>query len=611
MTDSPTNFDAKTFLKNLTERPGVYQMLAKDGQVLYVGKAQNLKKRVTSYFSRNQTNVKTKSLVKQIHDINVIITETDSEALLLENNLIKKYQPKYNVLFRDDKSYPYIFLATESKFPRIDFYRGSKKKKGAYYGPYPSAGAVRESLNLLQRLFKIRQCSDTFFNNRTRPCIQYQIKRCSAPCVDYISAEDYQQSIALAKLFLEGKNQQLMTDMIQKMEQAAQHLDYEQAAIYRDQIANLRKIQEQQYITSDGHDVDVIAVAKEQHDASVQVLMFRAGRLIGNRVYYPKVTTELDEQDVLAGFLSQYYLTPIHQKDIPKEILIAESITDINWLARVLTETVNHKVKIYQPVRGERRRWLQMALANAKSALKAHLASKLNYVKRMQALQKTFKLANLPQRLECFDVSHSSGEATVASCVVFDNQGPSTKDYRRFNIEGVTKGDDYAALRQALTRRYTRIKMGEGVLPDVIIIDGGKGQLHQAESVLEELQISGVTLLGIAKGTTRKPGLETIFISGEPNGIALPPDSLTLHLLQQIRDEAHRFAITGQKRRLEKQRKVSTLETIPAVGPKRRKALVNYFGGLQEIKKASVAELAKVPGISQALAKEIYDRLHG
>lgn len=611
MTNAAAKFDAKTYLKNLTERPGVYQMLAEDGNVLYVGKAQNLKKRVASYFSRSQTNVKTKTLVKQIHDIKVIITETDSEALLLENNLIKKYQPKYNVLFRDDKSYPYIYLATAAKFPRIDFYRGSKKKKGAYYGPYPSAGAVRESLNLLQKLFKIRQCSDIFFNNRTRPCIQYQIKRCSAPCVGYISAEDYQQSIALAKLFLEGKNLQLMTDLIKKMELAARQLDYEQAAIYRDQIANLRKIQEQQYITSDGHDVDVIAVAKEKHDASVQVLMFRAGRLIGNRVFYPKVTAELEPQDVIAGFLSQYYLTPIHQKDIPKEILIAEPLADTDWLARVLAETASYKVKIYKPTRGERRRWLQMAIANAQSALKAHLASKLNYVKRIQALQKTFKLANLPQRLECFDVSHSSGEATVASCVVFDSQGPTTKDYRRFNIEGVTKGDDYGALRQALNRRYTRIKMGEGVLPDVIIIDGGKGQLHQAEGVLEELQISGVSLLGIAKGASRKPGLETIFISGEPNGIALPPDSLALHLLQQIRDEAHRFAITGQKRRLEKQRKVSTLESIPAVGPKRRKALVNYFGGLQEIKKASVAELAKVPGISQALAREIYDRLHG
>jgi excinuclease ABC subunit C len=603
-------FVYKQFLKNLSAHPGIYQMIGKDQEILYVGKAQNLKKRVSSYFSRETKNSRISSLVKQITDIKVIITSSEKEALLLENNLIKKLRPRYNVLFRDDKSYPYIYLSNHKSYPRLDFYRGNRQESGNYFGPYPSATAVRESLGLLQKLFKIRQCSDNFFRNRTRPCIQYQINRCTAPCVSYITPEAYQQNVALAKLFLGGKNQELLAQLIKQMEQASAKLNFEEAARYRDQIANLRKVQERQYITSDGEDVDVIALARHGDTVCVQMLLFRAGRLIGNRDYFPTAHVLMPEEEIMDGFITQFYLSPNHLEDVPKMILINYLLSEKEWLESLLAETAGHKVVISKPERGDRVRWLDMATKNAENALANHIVNKKNFYERLTALQQSLQLETQPQRLECFDISHTQGEATVASCVVFNENGPDKKEYRRYNITGITKGDDYAAMRQVLTRRYSKIKTGEGILPDIIIIDGGKGQLHQAEVVLEELQITGVILLGIAKGPGRKPGLETIYLTGKERAIELLPEANALLLLQQIRDEAHRFAITGHKNRREKKRMVSPLEMIPGIGAERRRRLLYYFGGLQEIKRASIEELTKVVGISRGLAERIYENLH-
>jgi excinuclease ABC subunit C len=603
-------FDAKAFLKTLPSSPGIYQMFSKTSEVLYVGKARNLKQRVTSYFGKQPAHSKTAALVKQINHIDVIVTQTENEALLLENTLIKKLKPRYNILFRDDKSYPYIFISDHADYPRLDFHRGTKHEKGQYFGPFPSATAVRETLSLLQKIFKIRQCQDPFFRSRSRPCLQYYIKRCTAPCVGFIQPAAYLQDVKNAKLFLAGKNKQVITDLAKQMEKAANDLEFERASHYRDQITHLRHVQERQHVYQEGGDTDVIAAIHRQGMTCVEVLFIRGGHLLGHKAYFPNVSLPWGEDEILSRFIEQYYLSSAIHKEIPRQIIVNSAVPDRAWLESVLSEQVKHPVSILHKVRGSRAAWLQMALRNAEQAVKTHLADKAHMYDRFAALQTALNLDVMPTRLECFDISHTLGEATVGSCVVFDSQGPLKSDYRRFNITGITPGDDYAALRDALSRRYTHVKETDGKLPDILFIDGGKGQLHQAENVLTELQVSGVLLVGISKGPARKAGLELLHLVGQAHPISLPSDSLALHLIQQIRDEAHRFAITAHRERRGKARTHSRLENIPGVGAKRRRELLRHFGGLQEVRAASVAALAEVPGISQALAEKIHAALN-
>ena len=606
MTEQAFVFDAGDFLKTLTSRPGVYRMLDASGKVLYVGKARNLKKRVASYFRQTGLSVKTQALVGQIAGIEVTVTNTEGEALLLENNLIKKLRPRYNVLLRDDKSYPYIYLSTDQEFPRLSFHRGARRGKGRYFGPYPSSSAVRESLHLLQKLFRVRQCEDSFFRNRTRPCLQYQIKRCTAPCVGYVSAEDYAGDVDNTVMFLEGRSRAVIDARVKQMERAAAELRYEQAAEIRDQIASLRRIQEKQYVSNERGDLDIVACASDRGHTCIQVFFIRRGRNLGNAAFYPGNPAESGEEDVLSAFLSQYYLG----RDIPVELLLSHRPADLELLQEVLSDQARRRIRLSTRVRGERARWLKLARSNAEQALAAWLNTRKGYAGRLRELQGALGLAEPPERMECFDISHTRGESTVASCVVFGMEGPLKSDYRRFNIENIQPGDDYAAMEQALTRRYTRLMKGEGKLPDILFIDGGKGQVSSAVSALEELQVSGVRIVGVAKGPERKPGLETLFIAGEGRAVHLPDNSPALHLIQQIRDEAHRFAITGHRQRRARTRRTSALEGIPGVGPKRRQQLLKQFGGLQEVARAGIDDLVNVKGINRALAQQIYDALH-
>ncbi len=585
--------------------PGVYRMFDQQGEILYVGKAKNLKKRLSSYFRSTGLSAKTQSLVKLIDHIEVTITHTEGEALLLESNLIKEHRPRYNILLRDDKSYPYIYISDKDAFPQIMVHRGAKNLPGRYLGPYPNATAVRESLNFIHKLFRIRQCEDSYFKNRSRPCLQYQIKRCTAPCVGYISEADYKRDIQRAVMFLEGKSTELIQNMVHQMEQASQQLEFEKAAEYRDQIRSLQKVIEKQYVSGYSKDLDIVACASKGGQACVQVFFIRDGRNLGNRCYFPQLPEALNEADVLAAFLPQYYL----QRDTPAEIILSHGLTEQSLLENVLSEHASHKIKLSHNVRGDRARWVLMAQHNAESALNSRLSSRAGMVQRFEALQDILQLEELPGRLECFDISHTQGEATVASCVVFTLEGPYKQDYRRYNIEGIEPGDDYAALRQALQRRYTRLKKGEGKLPDVLFIDGGKGQLRQAIEVLDQLDINEVMLIGVAKGEGRKAGLEKlVFADGRPEAW-LPQDSMAFHLILNIRDEAHRFAISGHRNRREKARKQSQLEAIPGLGPKRRQILIKHFGGIQGVKQAGVEDLANIPGISRKLAQIIYDVL--
>jgi excinuclease ABC subunit C len=609
-------------------------MLDAWGKVIYVGKAKNLKKRVTSYFQR-QLDSKTLQLVKQIKSIQVTITRNEREALLLESNLIKELLPRYNVIFRDDKSYPYLYLSTQDKFPRLSYERGLKKKnKGKYFGPYPSARLARDALNFLQRIFKLRQCDNTFFNNRVRPCLQYQIKRCTAPCVDYISKENYQQDVRNALLFLEGKNQQIIEQFMQEMEKASEELDYERAARLRDQVALLRSIQEQQIIFGKENSTDVLGVALRNelgnNLACIHVLMIREGKMMGTRHYFPNSQAVLDgegtpEEEMLEAFILQHYCLHDEERDLPKEILVGIELKNRLAIEQLLMEKAKHAVDIAVAKRTVRMQWLQMATLSAEAALKGKMHSKLDLSPRFEALQEALQLESIPQRLECFDVSHTGGEATVASCVVFDVNGPLKDAYRRYNIRNETPGDDYGALRQALTRHYIGLKSSGAILPDILFIDGGKGQLAVAAAVLEELQVAGVMLVGVAKGEGRKPGLETLFIINQDGikgvnsinsvnnvkAVNLPHDSPALHVIQKIRDEAHRFAITAHRKQRAKRGIHSSLENIPGIGKERRMALLKQFGGLQEVLKASMEELSKAPGISKSLAERIYQALHG
>ena len=604
-TKSTSDFDAAAFLQHASSHPGVYRMFDAADGILYIGKAKNLRKRLASYFRNTGLTVKTQALVSQIQRIETTITHTENEALLLESNLIKAHRPRYNILLRDDKSYPYIFVSNKDQFPRIVVHRGARNAAGKYLGPYPNASAVRESLQFIHKLFRIRQCEDSYFNNRSRPCLQYQIKRCTAPCVGYIDEAHYGADIQHALLFLEGKNTQLIDDMAQQMEQAANALDFEKAAEYRDRIRLLQKVLEKQYISGDSRDIDVLACASEAGQACVQVFMIRDGRNLGNRSFFPQLPEATAEAEVLAAFLSQYYL----QHDIPDEILTSHAPDELELLESVLSEHAKRKIKISSQLRGDRVRWIQMAQNNAQTALSTRLTSRASMLHRFEALQHILELDELPQRLECFDISHTQGEATVASCVVFTLEGAFKQDYRRFNIDGIEPGDDYAAMRQALQRRYTRLKKGEAKLPDILFIDGGKGQLRQAVEVLDQLEIDNVILIGVAKGEGRKSGLEKLVFSDGRADVYLPKDDIAFHLILQVRDEAHRFAITGHRKQREKARQQSTLETIPGLGPKRRHALIQYFAGIQGVRQAGVDDLAKVQGISRKLAQIIYDEL--
>jgi len=608
---SENQFNIDAFLKDLTARPGVYRMIDKAGVVIYVGKAKNLKKRVGSYFRKSGLSPKTSVMVRQIANIEIVVTHTESEALLLENNLIKTLKPRYNILLRDDKSYPYIFLSTQDKFPRLAFHRGARKKKGRYFGPYPNGNSVKSSLNLLQKLFPVRQCEDSFFKNRSRACLQYQIKRCSAPCVNLISEQDYAEDVRHTVLFLEGKSNQVIDELIARMDQAAQNLEYEKAAIHRDQIAHLRRLQEKQYVSNEKGDLDVIAIEYQQGIACIQVFFIRDGLNLGNKSFFPKNARHQTISELLSAFIAQFYISATTDRLVPSIILVSHAFADQQLIETILREQSEHKVEIRDKVRGDRARWLQMAQANAQNALLSRLSNRANVVERFEALQETLKMETLPERLECFDISHSSGEATVASCVVFDQSGPLKSDYRRFNIDNITPGDDYAAMHQALTRRYLKLKKGEGKLPDLLVIDGGKGQVKQAREVLQELQLHCVQIIGITKGEGRKAEHDTLLLSETNEKIFLPANSKAMHLIQHIRDEAHRFAITGHKSRRSKARKTSQLEKISGLGPKRRQILLKQFGGLQEVARAGVEDLANISGISKSLAQKIYDHFHG
>ncbi len=599
-------FEPQDRVAALTHRPGVYRMLGGDGEVLYVGKAKDLKKRVGSYFS-GALNRRIQIMVAQIRRIEVTVTDTEAEALILENNLIKELRPRYNILLRDDKSYPYIFLDQGRSFPSLRFHRGARSAHGRYFGPYPSAGATRETLQLLQKLFPVRQCEDSFYRNRSRPCLQYQIKRCSAPCVGFVSSEEYARDVRHAVMFLDGKGNQVIEDLAARMEQAASELAFERAARYRDQIATLQRIQERQYVSGEGGDLDIVAAALRANVACLQVFFVRSGRNLGNKVFFPSVPPESEMPEVLSAFLSQYYLG----RSVPPEILVNQRPKDSVLLEQALTGQAGRKVRIKERVRGDRARWLRMAEQNASLALESRFASLAGRAERIEALQEALGLAELPGRIECFDISHTRGELTVGSCVVFDALGAVKSDYRRFNVQGITPGDDYAALEQVLMRRYTRIRREEGRLPDLILIDGGKGQLAVAERVLAELGLSGISLLGVAKGPERKPGLEQLFLSAQEAPIILPGNSPALHLIQQVRDEAHRFAVTGHRQRRSRSRKKSVLEEIPGVGPKRRQNLLKQFGGLQGIERAGVEDLCRAEGISRQLAQQIYQAFHG
>jgi len=611
-------FDHQSFLKTVSTQPGVYRMSNADHKVIYVGKAKNLKKRLNSYFSLTQKHPKTLALVCHIQHVDVTITHTETEALILEHSFIKQHMPKYNVLLRDDKSYPYLFIS-DHQHAQLSLVRTkNKKRKGQYFGPYPSGSAVRESLNLMQKLFPIRQCSDSYYANRSRPCLQYQIKRCLGPCVNAVTDQEYDHQVSLAAEFLLGKSQRVIDQLVDEMQIASTDLLFEKAAQRRDQIQSLKKVQEQQWVSGDIEQLDVLAFVYEQGVASIHLLFIRQGRVIGSRNYFPKVPKNSSEDEVLSAFLSQFYLSGKNGRAIPKEILLSQDFSDRFLFTDLFSEFSGYKVTLKIETRGERTRFIKLAQTNASVALTTQLSQKSNIATRYKLLEEYLQLPNKIQRMECYDISHTMGEKTVASCVVFDRDGAKKSAYRRFNITGITGCDDYAAMAQVLTRRFKEKQTRENI-PDVIFIDGGVGQLGQAEAViasasdnfvLENGENHAPLLVGIAKGVTRKAGLETLIIGESHDILDLDENSPALHLIQQIRDESHRFAITGHRQQRDKARRTSTLESIAGIGEKRRQKLLNHFGGLQGVKKASVDELRKLDGISETLAENIYEALH-
>ena len=608
----PPPFDGKAFVRTLTSSPGVYRHFDAAGELLYVGKAGNLKKRVGSYFLKPRMEPRIAAMVAQIARVEITVTRTEGEALLLESQLIKSLKPRYNILLRDDKSYPYIYLSGSEDYPRLAFHRGAKNLPGRYFGPYPSTYAVRESLSLMQKLFKVRQCEDSYFRNRTRPCLQYQIGRCSAPCVGLISVEDYRNDVRHAEMFLEGRSNAVIDELAEAMEQASKALQFERAAKLRDQVAALRQLQAQHHVQGASADMDVIACRIEAGMACVSVLFFRNGISLGTRDFFPRLPLDAEPADVLTQFIAQYYL----DRPVPRELILGEPLADQEILAELLGQHAGHAVELKSSVRGERAQFLQMAERNAQASLTARLASRQTLGTRFDDLQKVLGLTAPPRRIECFDISHTMGELTVASCVVFGPEGPEKSHYRRFNIAGITPGDDYAAMHQALTRRFRKVAEGEGARPDILLIDGGSGQVAQALDVLRELGVDGIEVVGVAKGPGRRAGEETLVLArieaGSP-GRELHPGSSSpaLHLVAAVRDEAHRFAISGHRKRREKARERSVLEDVPGIGARRRSALLKAFGGLQGVEGAGVEELMQVKGIDRGLAERIYASLHG
>lgn len=645
--EAAASFDASAFLRTAPNRAGVYRMLDRRGQVLYVGKARNLRRRLASWLRGGPRDAKARALLSHTASVEVTVTHTETEALLLENNLIKEHRPRYNILLRDDKSYPWIHLTAAGEgggggasFPRFVFHRGARRGGGRYFGPYSSAGAVRQTLGSIHRLFRIRQCTDAFFRNRSRPCLQYQIDRCSAPCVGLIDEAGYAEDVRHAAMFLEGRSEAMIEELVERMEAASRRLEFELAARCRDRIGGLRRIQERQYVDGAKGDIDVVAVCCREGLAAVQVLEIRNGQSLGSHTRLPANVRGAGEEEVLEAFLGQYYLS--RERPIPKRIVLDREPPSLGSLAEALSRRGGRKVRIGMARRGHRVRWVRMARENAELALQRQLLDRSTLSGRRAALGEALGLAGPPARIECFDVSHTDGEAAVASCVVFGPEGPLKSDYRRFNIRGVEPGDDYAAMHQALARRFgvaPRAAGGEGAgaagagaagaeaggeterggreageggappLPDLLLIDGGRGQLERALAVLSELAADEVAVAAVAKGASRKPGLESIYLPGRASPLALPEESPALHLVQQVRDEAHRFAITGHRSQRAKRRRTSTLEALPGVGPVLRQRLLSEFGGLAGVRRAGVEDLARIRGVSQRRALEIYDAL--
>ena len=606
MSGSPqAEFDGKAFAAALSTAPGVYRMYAADDTLLYVGKAGALRKRVTSYFNNSPKSPRIQSMLSQVTRMDVTVTRTEAEALLLENQLIKSLTPRYNVLLRDDKSYPYVLL-TREEWPRIAFHRGARAVPGRYFGPYPSVTAVRETLNLMQKLFRIRNCEDSVFRNRSRPCLQYQIGRCSGPCVGLVAEADYAESVRQATLFLDGRSDELTRELGAAMEQASARLEFEQAARLRDLVASIRTLQARQYVDGHAADLDVLACVMQGSQACVLLLAFRDGRNLGTRTFFPKTNGEDSAAEVLGAFVSQYYA----EQPAPQEIVLDREIPDAELIEHALAASAGRKVQLKWNVRSERAGYLDLARRNAEIALATELTSRNAQTARSEALKDLLGLSEVAKRIECFDISHTMGEATVASCVVFDANGAVRSQYRRYNITGITPGDDFAAMHQAIERRFRRAVEEGGVLPDVLLIDGGAGQLAQAQAALADLGVAGVTLVGVAKGVERRAGHEALVL---PDGRELRPGAASpaLQLIQQVRDEAHRFAITGHRGKRQKARMTSKLEDIPGIGPRRRASLLKHFGGLAGLKAAGADEIARVEGVNAALAERIYANLHG
>ena len=599
-------FDPGGFVGDLTQRPGAYQMLDAGGQVIYVGKAKNLRRRVGSYFQGRPHDSKTMAMVRQIADIQVTVTRTETEALILEYNLIKRHKPRFNVVLRDDKSYPYIRVRTDQEFPQVTFYRGSRRAAGRLFGPYPSAGSVRETLNQLQKLFQVRPCEDSYFANRTRPCLQYQIQRCTAPCVGLVAAEEYRREVEHAMMFLQGRSEAITEILVRRMERASERLDFERAAQYRDQLAKLKSVESRQLVSRSRGNFDAIGLVSDPGLHCVAVMSFRGGRLLGSRSHFPGSVTGTEPEEVMRAFLLQYY----GRREAPSEILISHAVADGDALAEMLTEKAGRRVRIKHRIRGDRAAWVDMVLTNAAHAAALRRKSGAVASRQLEDLAEHLKLREIPERLACFDVSHTGGESAVASCVVFGPEGPLKSEYRRFNISGITAGDDYGAMSQALERWRARLRKAEGRVPDVLFIDGGKGQLGVACRALEELRSADMRLVAVAKGPKRRPGRERLYLADRRKPLRLQANSPALHLIQQLRDEAHRFAVAGHRSRRRKKHSVSPLEEIPGVGPKRRRALLRQFGGLQAVMRAGVEDLARVKGISLHLAKVIYEHVH-
>lgn len=609
--DAAARFDAGAFLRTAPSRAGVYRMVDRHQRVLYVGKARNLRRRLSSWLRGGARDEKGRALLARTASVEVTVTHTETEALLLENNLIKEHRPRYNILLRDDKSYPWIHLAEQTSFPRFVFHRGSRRAPGRYFGPFSNAGAVRQTIALIHKLFRVRQCTDAFFRNRSRPCLQYQIDRCSGPCVGLVDRADYAEDVRHAAMFLEGRSEAMIEELVERMEAASRRLDFELAARYRDQISGLRRVQERQYVGGAKGDVDVVAVCREEGVGVVQVMEIRNGRNLGSHTRAPRNLLGATEEDILEAFLAQYYLSD--DRFIPRRIVLDRPLQGLEPLVEAVSRRSGRKVSIGMGRRGNRARWVEMARENAEVALRQRLADRSTLRDRFAALAEALALPEPPARIECFDVSHTDGEATVASCVAFGAEGPLKSDYRRFNVRGVAPGDDYAAMRQALARRFASRNEGgaeaAAPLPDLLLIDGGRGQLGRALEVLEELALTGIETAAVAKGPGRKPGFESVFRPGRASPLDLREDSPALHFIQQIRDEAHRFAITGHRSQRAKRRRTSTLETLPGVGPVLRQRLLTEFGGLPGVRRAGVEDLARVRGVSPRLAREVYERL--